>query len=104
MATIQNITADERSIFRADAPQVFPEDKVNVRDENFAGRAWPKSTWNLVKKPGADYIDASTDDAWLFYDKATAPEIESIEPATPEAAPAATDAPADGDQGTIKED
>lgn len=93
MAIVQNITDLELSIFRVDAPLVFPGDKVTVRDENFVGRAWPKSTWALTKKPALDgYVDASTDDAWLWVEVTT------------EATPATTDAPADGDPGTTKED
>lgn len=66
MATVKNITPDTKALFRADAPPVQPGDEVDVRDERFVGRAWPKSTWALVKKPAKPYVDASTDDAHLF--------------------------------------
>lgn len=65
MATVRNITSDVLSLFRADAPPVQPGDEIKVRDENFVGRAWPKSTWELVEPPEG-YDDVSTDDAYLF--------------------------------------
>lgn len=38
-----------------------------MRDENFVGRAWPTSTWELVEAPAIDgYVDLSTDDAILW--------------------------------------
>lgn len=66
MAAVRNITKDVLALFRPDAPPAEAGDEVTVADENFAGRAWPKSTWALVKKPGKGYRDASTDDAYLF--------------------------------------
>lgn len=73
MATVKNITPDVLALFRADAPPVQPGDSIEVRDENFADRAWPKSTWALVKAPAKPYVDASTDDAHLF----TLPAVEA---------------------------
>jgi hypothetical protein len=67
VAEVKNITKDELSLFRADAPPVQPGDTVTVKDENFVGRAWPKSTWALVKKPGKPYVeDTSVSDAYVF--------------------------------------
>lgn len=67
MAVVQNITSDTLALFRPDAPPVQPKDKVTVSDENFVGRAWPKSTWKLVEPPkGKGYTDASTEDAHIF--------------------------------------
>lgn len=80
MATVKNITPDVLALFRADAPPVQPGDEVEVRDENFVGRAWPKSTWVVVKKPGKPYLDASTEDAYLFVE----PEPEAPAEADPE--------------------
>jgi hypothetical protein len=69
VAVVQNITADDLSLFSADAPPAKAGDEVEVSDARFVGRAWPKSTWKLVKKPAKDYLDASTDDAYLFVDQ-----------------------------------
>ena len=66
MAVLRNNTSDVLALFRPDAPPIKPGDEITVSDENFAGRAWPKSTWSLVKKPGKGYTDASADDAYLF--------------------------------------
>lgn len=71
MAKVKNITRDTLSLFRADAPPVGPGDTVTIRDENFVGRAWPKSTWEVVSPPVleddlSEYIDLSSDDAWLW--------------------------------------
>jgi hypothetical protein len=66
MATVKNVTPDALSIGSVSAPPVNPGDEVEIRDENFVGKAWPKSTWDLVKKPGKPYVDASTEDAHLF--------------------------------------
>lgn len=67
MAKVKNITGDTLSLFRADAPPVDPGGVVTVRDENFVGRAWPKSTWEVVSAPELDgYTDLSTDEAWLW--------------------------------------
>jgi hypothetical protein len=80
VAEVKNITKDELSLFRADAPPVQPGDTVTVKDENFVGRAWPMSTWALVKKPGRDYVDVSTDDAHVFIEKPEAPEAPAEKP------------------------
>jgi hypothetical protein len=85
MAVVRNVTKDVLALFRPDAPPVQPDDSVEIRDENFAGRAWPKSTWTLVKKPGKGYRDASTDDAHLFL------PADAGEPAPDAAAEAAAD-------------
>jgi hypothetical protein len=66
VATVKNITPNVLAIGHKQAPPVQPGDEVDVRDENFVDRAWPKSTWALVKKPGKPYVDASLDDAHLF--------------------------------------
>ena len=79
MATVKNITPDVLALFRADAPPVQPGDEVEVRDENFVGRAWPMSTWHLVKKPGKPYVDASTDDAHLFIEPEQPAEADATE-------------------------
>lgn len=65
MATVKNITSDVLSLFRAEAPPVQPGDEVTLRDETFVGRAWPKSTWEVVVPPEG-YADASLDDAYLY--------------------------------------
>jgi hypothetical protein len=71
VAVVKNKTPDTLTLFRADAPPVDPGGEVTVRDEVFAGRAWPTETWELVTPPEG-YDDASTDDAHLFL-PATAP-------------------------------
>lgn len=78
MAKVKNITNDVLSLFRADAPPIQPGDEVTVRDENFVGRAWPTSSWELVEPPTLDgYSDQSTDDATVW--------AEIPEPAEPPA-------------------
>lgn len=79
MAKVKNLTPDTLSLFRADAPPVDPGGEVTVRDANFVDRAWPKSTWDLLEKPVladefAEYVDQSTDEAWLFAVPEPAPE------------------------------
>jgi len=66
VAVVKNITPDVLSLFRADAPPIQPGDKVTVKDANFVGRAWPKSSWELVTPPEGDYIDDDTEDAYCF--------------------------------------
>lgn len=66
MAVVRNNTPDVLALFRPDALPVQPGGEVTVADENFAGRAWPKSTWSLVKKPGKGFVDASPEDAYLY--------------------------------------
>lgn len=66
MATVKNKTGDTLALFRSDAPPVDPGGEVTLRDEVFAERAWPTSTWEVVTPPGDGYTDASTDDAHLF--------------------------------------
>jgi hypothetical protein len=66
VAVVRNITSDVLTLFSTDAPPAQPGDEIPVSDERFVDRAWPKSTWELVKKPAKDYVDASTDDAYLF--------------------------------------
>ena len=66
MAVVRNITSDKLALFHADAPPIDPGDEVTISDEVFAERAWPKSTWALVKKPGKGFKDASPEDAYVF--------------------------------------
>lgn len=66
MAAVKNKSGDTLALFRSDAPPVDPGSEVTIRDENFADRAWPTSTWELVTPPGDGYVDASTDDAHLY--------------------------------------
>ena len=66
MATVRNKTGDTLHLFSSDAPPIDPGGEVTVSDENFAGRAWPKETWELVTPPGDGYVDASIEDAYLF--------------------------------------
>ncbi len=66
VAVVKNLTGDVLSLFSPDAPPIDPGGEVTVRDENFAGLAWPKETWELVEPPGDGYDDASLDDAHLF--------------------------------------
>ena len=77
MAVLKNITPDARSLFAADAPSLDPGDEAKVPDERFAGRAWPKSTWELVELPGKGYLDESTPDAYVFNPKQ--PEVPAKE-------------------------
>ena len=66
MAVLKNLTADTLHLFSADAPPIDPGGEVTVRDEVFAGRAWPKETWDLVEPPGDGYVDESIEDAYQF--------------------------------------
>jgi hypothetical protein len=66
VAVVRNITNDDLSLSIPNAPVARAGKEAEVPDAAFVDRAWPKSTWTLVKKPGKDYIDASTDDAVLF--------------------------------------
>lgn len=80
MAEVKNITTDELSLFRADSPPVKPGDTVTVKDENFVGRAWPKATWALIKKPAKPYVeDTSVTDAYV-YTEPEAPEAPAEKP------------------------
>jgi hypothetical protein len=88
MATVKNKTGDVLALFRSDAPPVDPGGEVTLRDELFAGRAWPTSTWELVTAPGDGYTDASDEDAHLFL-----PESEP----EPEPAPEDDDTEEDDD-------
>lgn len=65
MAVVKNITPDALSVFRSDAPPVQPGDSVTIKDENFVGRAWPRSTWEVVTEPEG-YVDDDTPDAYVF--------------------------------------
>ena len=76
MAVVRNITPDVLSVFRSDAPPVQPGDEVKVKDENFVGRAWPKSTWEVVTPPEG-YVDDDTPDAYVFV---PAPAAETATP------------------------
>ena len=64
MAVVRNNTDDVRSL--SNGQSVGPNKEIAVDDALFVDRAWPKSTWAVVKKPGKDFIDASTEDAHLF--------------------------------------
>jgi hypothetical protein len=67
VATVKNITPNVLALFRADAPPIQPGDEVEVRDENFVDRAWPKSTWELIVPPSLEgYADDDTDDAYCW--------------------------------------
>jgi hypothetical protein len=66
VAVVKNKTGDTLSLFSPDAPPIDPGGEVTVSDENFAERAWPHETWELVEPPGSGYVDASLDDAYLF--------------------------------------
>jgi hypothetical protein len=66
MAVVKNKTPDTLALFRSDAPPVDPGGEVTVRDELFAERAWPTSTWDLVTPPGDGYVDESGEDFHLF--------------------------------------
>ena len=79
MATVKNITPDVLALFTASAPPCTPGDEVEISDAKFVGRAWPKSTWSLVKKPAKPYVDASTDDAHLFIEPEQPAEAENPE-------------------------
>jgi hypothetical protein len=80
MAVVKNITPDVKALFHKDAPPVQPGDEITVSDERFAGRAWPKSTWDLVKKPGKPYVDASVEDAHIFVEPDDAAEVAANTP------------------------
>ena len=77
MAKVKNVSVDVLSLFSADAPPCNPGDTVTVRDERFVGRAWPKSTWQVVEAPDG-YADVGPDDAYVFElaDDGDAPEPE----------------------------
>ena len=68
MAVLENITPDTLAVAAPGSPgkAVPPGGHLEVADADFADRAWPTSTWRLVKKPGKDYLDASLDDAVLY--------------------------------------
>lgn len=76
MAVVRNITPDALSVFRSEAPPCQPGDEVTVKDENFVGRAWPKSTWEVVTPPEGDYVDNDTEDAYCFVLPEPKPELE----------------------------
>lgn len=67
MAVVRNKTPDDLSLLNG--ASVKADAELDVPDETFVDRAWPKSTWAIVKKPGKDFVDASTDDAYLFVGK-----------------------------------
>jgi hypothetical protein len=80
VAVVRNITGDDLSLFRSDGQIVRAGKEVEVPDEDFVGRAWPTSTWALVKKPTTkDHVDASSDDAHLFNPKPTEAPAEPTE-------------------------
>jgi hypothetical protein len=70
VAVVRNIIGDDLSLFRSDGQIVRAGKEVEVADGLFVGRAWPKSTWAVVKKP-ADCVDVSLDDAHVFVAKST---------------------------------
>lgn len=63
MAVVRNITPDELSVLGQTVPA---GETGEFSDEDFADRAWPHSTWELVTKPAKAYTDASPDDAYVF--------------------------------------
>lgn len=64
MAVVRNKTPDDLSLL--DGASVKADAELDVPDDLFVDRAWPKSTWAIVKKPGKGYTDASVDDAYVF--------------------------------------
>lgn len=75
MAVVRNKTDRRLALFRSDAPPVDAGGEATLRDEVFAERAWPTSTWELVEPPGSDYIDASTDEAYLWVKPPDDPDV-----------------------------
>ena len=69
MAVVKNKTGDTLALFSPDAPPIDPGGEVTVSDDRFAGRAWPKETWDLVTPPGDGYEDESIEDAYVFVSK-----------------------------------
>lgn len=67
MAVVRNITQEAVSLWRPDDNIIGPGKEAEVADEDFVDRAWPTSTWKLIKKPtGKGYKDASVEDAVVF--------------------------------------
>lgn len=73
MAVLRNITDDALVLSTPGAPQVGPKKELDVPDADFVNRAWPTSTWKLVKKPTKGR-DVSLEDAIVF---TTEPAAES---------------------------
>lgn len=83
MAVVRNKTGDELSLQIPGSPSVRPGKEIDVPDADFAGRAWPKSVWQIARKPSAKkFTDASVDDAYIFLpadaaeDAPTADDVE----------------------------
>lgn len=66
MAVVKNITPDDLSVGTPDGGLIARAGKeVDVPDADFVDRAWPTSTWKLVKKPGKGR-NVSIEDAIVF--------------------------------------
>jgi hypothetical protein len=64
VAVVKNITDEALSLL--DGRSVEAGAEADIPNEQFADRAWPTSTWALVKKPGKGFHDHSVDDAIVF--------------------------------------
>lgn len=64
MAVVRNIT--DEALTLSSGLTVGPGKEETIPDAEFVDRAWPKSTWALVRKPGKGYTDASPEDAFAF--------------------------------------
>lgn len=64
MAVVRNITDDALAL--TSGATVGPGKEHSVPDEQFVDRAWPKSTWALVRKPAKGCVDVSPEDAFVF--------------------------------------
>jgi hypothetical protein len=69
VAVLRNISGESLALGRPDALPIKAGDEITVENERFAGTAWPKSTWELVTKPGKGYVDRSPEDAYVFVTK-----------------------------------
>lgn len=65
MAVVKNKTGDTLHLFSPSAPPIDPGGEVTVSDENFVGRAWPKSTWEVIEPP-AGCVDVGPEDAYVY--------------------------------------
>lgn len=78
MAVVRNITKDALVLSLPGFPTVGPNKEAEIPDADFVDRAWPTSTWKLVKKPsGKGVTDVSTDDALVFSTSETTPDEET---------------------------
>lgn len=77
MAVVRNITPDDLAL--VDGRVVPAGEEVEVSNDDFAERAWPTSTWELVTKPGKGYHrDSDVADA-IVYHSADAEAAENEE-------------------------